>query len=220
MWSLPQTFLPQLVFYILVMTGWFRSWVRLIRPLPRLPLWLCFFLLLMSSFLVLPLGAKTSLYVGGLLLPLLMVLFFSHHWHGLWYPLSATVFLATVLLFIREWIRYSPVFWILDEAWGISLIGLALALCIGRHLGESWLMLSIGMPLTEAGFLLLHMAQWEQIDIAGPWFQDVWWRTLWMGAMATAGWDVLVLRMRRAEKQLRLFYVGMRRATFRKQKQA
>ena len=189
LWSMPQTLLAQLIFFILVVSGWFRSWTLLIRPIPHVPLWILILLQIAASFFIWPISPHGTLYVGGLLLPLLLVLFFSHHWRGWWYPLSATLLLTSVLLFVREFIRYNPVFWVMDEAWGISIIALILAFTLGRSPGESWLFLTIGVALTEAGFLMLHAKQYAQLNIADPWFQGLCWRVLWLGAVATAIWQ-------------------------------
>lgn len=216
MWSLPQTFLAQTVFIILVMTGWFRAWTGLIRPMRRFPLWLFFCFQLAASFIVLPVGAQGSLYVGGLLLPLFLVLFFSHHWHGIWYPFASIAFLTAILLFVREYIRYNPVFWIVDEAWGISLLALVLAFAVGRHLGESWLVLTVGLSMTEAGFLALHAAQFDHLEIAGPWFQGLWWRTLWMGAAATALWMAVPPRVKNGIGARWFSHLLLRKAVSRK----
>lgn len=216
MWTLPQTFLAQLVFFILVMTGWFQAWANLVRPIRWIPLWLFFCLEIMGSFIVLPLGEKGTLYVGGLLLPLFLVLFFSHHWYGLWYPVTSIVLLTAVLLFIREFIRYSPVFWIMDEAWGISLLALVLAFAVGRHLGESWLVLTFGLTLTEAGFLILHAMHLQHVEIGGPWFQGLWWRTLWLGAVATALWQTVPPLLKNYVGARWLAALLLRKAAYRK----
>jgi len=216
LWTMPNTLMAQVVFLILIMTGWFQSWTQLLRPLPGLPLWRFFCLQLVTSFVVLPFGTRFSLYVGGLLLPLSLVVLLAHHRNGFWYPFSAAVFLTSILLFIREFIRYSPVFWIMDEAWGVSLMALALAFAVGRHIGESWLLLTVSLTAAEAGFLLLHWAQWEHLDVGGPWFQGVWWRTLWLGAVATGLWQWGIPLLKSMFGQRRSSVPFLRRAISRK----
>ncbi len=186
MFSMPQTLLIQMVFLILLASGWFQSWTQLVRPSLRMHLCRFFVLQMVASFMTVTLIPGVSVNIGGLMTPVFFALFFSHEWRGLFYPLSAILLTTVTILFIREFIRYSPVFWIMDEAWGVAMLTVLLAFSTGRQPVERWLILTGGLLFSEVAFFILHADQLESFIVAGEWFQRLWWCTFWMGAAGNA----------------------------------
>ncbi|OUM89718.1 MAG: hypothetical protein BAA01_02860 [Bacillus thermozeamaize] len=217
MFSIPQTLIVQMVTLILLASGWFQSWSRLVRP--SLRMYICWFfgLQLVASFFTVNLSPGIGANLGGLLAPALFALFFSHDVRGFLYPASAILLNTVTLLFVREFIRYSPVFWIMDEAWGVAMLAVLLSFATGRQPAERWLFLTGSLLLSEMAFLSLHAGQLGVFIVADGWFQRLWWCAFWVGTTGSALFHYLLhVNLRFNRKYSFPALALLRKATLRK----
>lgn len=161
---------------ILVLTGWFKSIIEKIGKLNTISIYLV--LTLIFFFINISINSSLTINIGGLILPIIGILYLLRKQEEKIYIICAILLLGTIYFLIKEVIYIEPVLLLGNEVIQFSILVSLIVIVIGTKIEHQVPIVLGGILLGDLFFNLNHKEIINQITLGGALTRDIIWLSL------------------------------------------